>query len=75
MQTTHWSSIQRNKLKPHIAIERSNQYSIVLKEDVDEQAPTNVIVYTVRTTHQYLAVAEFYEVYNIDVHFNFNFNC
>jgi hypothetical protein len=29
MQATHWSSIQRNGLKPHIAIERSNQYSIV----------------------------------------------
>jgi hypothetical protein len=46
-----------------------------LKEDLDAQAPTNVIVHTIRTTHQYVAVAEFYEVYNIDVHFNFNFNC
>jgi hypothetical protein len=34
--------------------------------------PQMLIVHTIRTAHQYVAVAEFYEVYNIDVHFNFN---
>jgi hypothetical protein len=43
------------------------------KEDLDAQAPPNIIVPTIRTTHQYVAVTEFYEVYNIEVQFYFNF--
>jgi hypothetical protein len=32
---------------------------------------TDYYPYYLNNTSQYVAVAEFYEVYNIDVHFNF----
>jgi hypothetical protein len=56
---------------PHTTIGRANQYGIVKKKISMYKNLQNIIVPTIWTTHQYVAVTKFYEVCNIDEQFQF----